>query len=406
MDRPAAIDPPSSPWSDRALDAARRRGDPPADDVVAAVFASGGIDRVNALMASLVASDDRVAGDVPPPVRDYLAATAAVDQRAPASVAAGEAVFAAHGPEILMILCCSSLPSAYAARRGVQVLYRTSYLARRPNRRLFETAQMIVDVMTPGGLGPSGRGLRTAQKVRLMHAAIRHLIRRDSHRPWDEAELGVPINQEDLLGTLMTFSWLVISGLDRLGVPLSAAEAQAYLDAWVFVGRLMGVEPALLPASVADARLVCDTIERRQVDPSPEGRAMTATLLGMMRENLPAMFAPLPDCMLRLFLPSGVADGLGVPSHPVDQLLLDAADRVLRPLEWLVDHEARRRVLVRAFSARLVQWMISVELGDRRARFALPARLSEGWAVTPASTEESFWAKLKEWHARAGQADA
>src|SRR6187549_451702 len=128
-----------------------------------------------------------------------------------------------------MLLCCYSLPSSYAARKGVQVLHRTAYLAKRPNRRLFETAQFIVDVLSPGGLGPLGHGQRTAQKVRLMHAAIRHLILHDPNTRWPADDLGVPINQEDLLGTLMTFTWLILDGLSRLGVRLTPQEQQAYL---------------------------------------------------------------------------------------------------------------------------------------------------------------------------------
>src|SRR5439155_16091528 len=115
-----------------------------------------------------------------------------------AMLAEGENVFAAYGPEILMVLGLYAIPAAYAARRGVQVLHRTAYFQRRPMRRVWETTQFVVDVMSGGGLGPDGLGLRTAQKVRLMHAAIRHFLLNDRDRPWDQAELGIPINQEDL----------------------------------------------------------------------------------------------------------------------------------------------------------------------------------------------------------------
>jgi hypothetical protein len=52
----------------------------------------------------------------------------------------------------------------------------THRLINHPFRRIVETAQFVLDVMAPDGLGHSGRGVRSAQKVRLMHAAIRHLI--------------------------------------------------------------------------------------------------------------------------------------------------------------------------------------------------------------------------------------
>lgn len=388
---------PSVRWSDAVLDAARHRGDPPADAVVAQVFASGGIEAVRGAMAHLIANDAAVPGALPPLLAAYLATPDTGDPRDAAVVAAGERVFAIHGPEILMVLCCSSLPSSYAARKGVQVLHRTSYLAKRPTRRLFETAQMIIDVMSPGGLGPGGRGLRTVQKVRLMHAAIRHLLLHDPREPWPTDALGLPINQEDLLGTLMTFSWLIVEGLNRLGVEWSADEQQAYTAAWMHIGRLMGIEPGLVPATVAETEFVCRTIERRQVDPSDEGRAMTAALLAMMNSNLPPSLHPVPPALLHEFLPPGVATGLGVPHHPLVEALVAAAEHLTRPFQRRYDREAGRHVALRVFAIHLLQGMERVELGDRRAGFAVPDSLSDGWAMAPADSEDSFWHKLHTW---------
>lgn len=379
------------------LDAARRRGDAAADAAVAELFASGGPDAVGRAMASLVTNSQMVPERLPAPLRLFLERTAIEDPRSAATIAAGERVFATHGPEILLVLCCSSLPSAYAAGRGVQVLYRTSYLAKRPTRRLFETAQMIIDVMSPGGLGPNGKGLRTAQKVRLMHAAIRHLIQHDPGRPWPLDAYGVPINQEDLLGTLMTFSWLIVDGLATLGAVVSPADAEAYTATWLHVGRHMGIDPALLPATVAETRGLTATIERRQVAPSPEGREMTAALLGMMQENLPHPFSHIPAGLLREFLPPAVADGLGVPHYPLTETLITVADHVLRPVERLTDAELGRHMLLRAFAIKLLQWMESVELGDNRASFTVPDSLAQGWEMAPAASEESFWQKLRHW---------
>ncbi|MEZ5416408.1 MAG: oxygenase MpaB family protein [Vicinamibacterales bacterium] len=384
-------------WSDAVLDAARRRADPPADAAVAALFATGGTDAVRGVMAQFVANDQVVPASLPEPLGRYLETSAVEDPRDAATIAAGERVFAAHGPEILVVLCCSSLPAAYAARKGVQVLHRTAYLSRRPTRRLFETSQMILDVFTPGGLGPAGRGRRTVQKVRLMHAAIRHLIRHDADRPWDVEALGTPINQEDLLGTLMTFSWLVIEGLETLGATLDDEARRAYSAAWMQVGRLMGLEPALLPSTVAETEWVTRAIEWRQVAPSPEGREMTEALLGMMQSNLPPALSSIPSGLVREFLPAEVADFLGVPSYPLERALQDAAEHLVRPFERLFDREAGRHVALRVFAIRWLQAMQAVELGDARASFSVPDSLSDDWASSPAGSEESFWQKLRAW---------
>jgi hypothetical protein len=380
--------------TDTMLDAARMRGDALADQTVSAIFSGGNTAAVIQLLGSLV-RDDQTPGALPPAVIEYLARTDETVARTRESAAAGERLFAEHGPEVMALLCCYSLPSSYAAKKGVQVLHRTAYLAKRPNRRLFETAQFIVDVMSPGGLGPNGRGVRTAQKVRLMHATIRHLILTDTANPWVTTTLGVPINQEDLLGTLMTFSWLILDGLARLGVRLPPDQQQAYLDAWLAVGQLMGIEKELLPATVAEAKALTALIERRQVAESPEGRDMMAALLHMMQSNVPRAFHTVPGCLIREFLPPDVAGFLDVPSHRFEEELIRLVEGALLPLERFVDVEAKRRALVRGFSLHLMGWMIGVETDGRPTKFTLPVSLTEAWQLAPADSEEGFWEKLE-----------
>ena len=381
--------------NDAILDAARLRGDALADATVADVFKAGDTPAVAGLVSQLM-RDDQQPRDLPAPVLAYLAKSAAITSRAPGVGDAGERLFSEYGPEIMMLLCCYSLPSSYAAKKGVQVLHRTAYLAKRPNRRLFETAQFIVDVLSPGGLGPSGRGVRTAQKVRLMHAAIRHLIHADTKDPWPTQDLGVPINQEDLLGTLMTFTWLILDGLARLGVQLTPVEQQSYLAAWLVVGELMGVEPGLMPRDVAEARAITELIERRQVAESPQGREMMQALLGMMQSNTPHPFKTMPPSLLREFLPADVATFLGVPSHRFEEELIRLADDALRPLQRFADREAQRSALVRRFSIELLRWMLTVELDGQPARFAIPDSLHEDWQIAPPDSEETFWQKLED----------
>ena len=380
--------------NDAILDAARLRGDALADATVAEVFKAGDTAAVAKLLSQLM-RDDQQPGNLPAPVLDYLSASAAVLARAPGVGSGGERVFSEHGPEIMMLLCCYSLPSSYAAKKGVQVLHRTAYLAKRPNRRLFETAQFIVDVLSPGGLGPGGKGVRTAQKVRLMHAAIRHLILTDTAAPWPVETLGVPINQEDLLGTLMTFTWLIVDGLTKLGVRLDPRDQESYLAAWLVVGELMGVEPGLMPRNISEARAVTELIERRQVAESPEGREMMQALLGMMQANTPHPFKSMPPALLREFLPPNVATFLGVASHPLEEEMIRLADRALQPLQRFVNREAQRSALVRRFSIELLRWMLKVELDGQPARFAIPASLHEDWQIAPPDSEESFWKKLE-----------
>jgi hypothetical protein len=291
-----------------------------------------------------------------------------------AVVVEGQRLFAEYTLEVLMILACYSLPASYAARKGVQVLYQTGYLAERPNRRLFQTAQMVIDVMAPGGLGPGGKGRMTAKKVRLMHAAIRRLILGPSSSTWSP-ELGTPINQEDLAGTLMTFSWLILDGLRKLEIEVSPDRAEAYLRAWQVVGRLMGIKDELIPGNVDEAHELSDIIQRRQICPSPEGALMTGALLQGLRKRSPPLMKGVPSALMRHFLPEEVADGLGVPTLKLEAWLVSFGLRAGRELNVMTGWA---RKLCRSLGVYLFQVWFLTELGGRE-RFRVPSQLEEGW---------------------------
>jgi hypothetical protein len=268
------------------------RPTPLADAVVGEIYAKGEVDAVDALMKTLVRNDGIPSDKLPRVVRDYLAATSVVPDLDPEAQRRAENLFSLLGPEMLMVLGFYSLPAAYAARKGVQVLYRTAYLSQRPVRRVFETTQMVVDVLSPGGLSANGAGLRTAQKVRLMHAATRHLLTTDPTRPWDAHELGLPINQEDLAGTLTTFTWVVIDGLEKMKIEIGDADREAYVQAWGSIARVLGLREELVPKSFAEAGTLADRIHTRQLAPSPEGAALAKALIEGYQSLMPDAHRP------------------------------------------------------------------------------------------------------------------
>ncbi len=370
----------------------RLTGDPLADNAVGALFESGGMFSVWELMKQLVQNDHPAPDQLPSELKTYLQATAQVSAPGPALVECGQRLFERCGPEILTVLACYSLPASYAARRGVQVLYRTGYLANRPNHRVFETAQMVMDVLTPGGLDPTGRGIRTAQKVRLMHAAIRRLILTDPERPWDE-ELGIPINQEDLAGTLMVFTVVIINGLHRLGIATSAEEQQGYLEAWKLIGRILGIQEALIPDTMPEGNELCELIQRRQLQACPEGKAMNDALLKLLEQKLPpGRLRNWPGALMRYFLPVEIADRFEIPRFEMEQHMLESAAQFREELEHVSGEIDRRLWVLRKCALLLLRGMVSAELGGKRTPFILPTNLHHGWAQ---SHRMSLWPKLR-----------
>src|SRR5215470_6095323 len=126
----------SGPWTNQLLDDMRRQGDKAADGAVIALSKRDDLPRVQQLLDQLVRNDDVPRADLPREIQDYFAQTADIPAPSLEAARPGQELFREYGPEISMLLAFCSLPIAYSARNGVQVLYRTGYLADRPLRRV------------------------------------------------------------------------------------------------------------------------------------------------------------------------------------------------------------------------------------------------------------------------------
>ena len=272
-----------------ALDSLRTIGDPPADEVICQLFQRKLVENANSLFKLLTENNHMPDKSHPAAalLNDFLEYTGLLPEFAEQSLLdRGAAFFQDHGPQILTILGAYSLPLDYAANKGVQVLIRTGRMNGSLNRRIVETAQMLTDMLQPGGFLPGGCSIRVIQKVRLIHAAVRDLIR--CHDPTWRDEYGTPINQEDMAGTLLSFSYAVIDGLQRLGLNPAAADAEAYCHCFRVAGQLLGIQAPLLPSSLDAAKELAHLIRGRQIVGSSEaGREMTAALLRLMDEAYP-----------------------------------------------------------------------------------------------------------------------
>lgn len=184
------------PALEALLESMRFEADPLADETVRQLFASGvGMGRVNELLAHLIrhapppgellpeASDQAARAALEP----YLAHCQTLPPWADrAVIGRAGALFAEHGMLAFSVLGCASLPVGYAAPEAARVLGFTQQLTAHAQRRLAETALFLIDVMSLGGLEPGGRGLQDIARVRLMHAAIRHLLLQPAPGPLGE----------------------------------------------------------------------------------------------------------------------------------------------------------------------------------------------------------------------------
>jgi mpaB/rubber oxygenase-like protein len=367
-------------WTDDLLDGFRLRGDPLADETVKNLFQRGQVETANSLLKQLIRNDQLVPHELPEMLREYLLRTEQLpDWADPELVRHGEALFGRYGPQAVVSLFCGALPASYAAAKGVQVIHLTARLATDPFRRIMETAQMLIDVLAPDGLAPGGSGIRSAQKVRLMHAAVRHLILESGQ--WNP-EWGYPINQEDLAGTLVDFSYAVIVGLEKLGCTLSRQEQNAYLHCWKVVGHLMGMEAAALPEDIEDCAALSEVVQRRHFRASLEGQEMTRALIQMAEHVTPGnLFDGMASSLIRHILGEEIADMLKVPPADWTRHLIGPLAMLGRASDELGDRSTVVARLAEVFGRKLVEGMVWMNRGAGRPPFRIPSTLRESWNV-------------------------
>ncbi|MBV8861293.1 MAG: DUF2236 domain-containing protein [Mycobacterium sp.] len=383
----------SSRWTDELLDRMRLLGDPVADTRVAAIMERGGVAAVNSVMRTLVRLEQPVPDELPSELKDYLDETRPLPDWADlAKINRAQQIFETWGFLIVLCLFCASLPASYAAAKGVKVLHLTARFDTDTRRRAMETGQFLMDALTVGGLGVQGKGRRTIQRIRLMHAAVRHLIvARNEQQPglWDP-EWGMPISQEDLAGTLIAFSGVVVDPMVRLGVQLSDPDIDAYLHVWNVIGHLLGVRDDLLVRDVEDAVALFQAIRRRHFRASPEGQELTRALLELLDELTPFhRFDDTIPPLIRHLIGDEIADLLDVP--PSD--FKDHLGWPERSASWFVAHVAgpigrdspRHQLISRMahpFGRHLVRGLFALERGGERAPFNMPDHLARGWDLS------------------------
>jgi hypothetical protein len=377
--------------SDADLNRLSNVADAPADDAVAEYFDNVGPARADLFQHLAAASADGVVDEDLPGLGPFLRRRDAWPAWAdPEIVRDGQRVFGEFGPQLGLGLFMASLPSDYASKNGVQVLARTNQLTRQPQRRFIETGQLILDVMTPSKLDPGGSGYTSVRHVRLMHAAVRHVIANAAQiskqtgieiTPWD-ASYGLPVNQLHLLGTLLSFSVEGIESLERVGVRLGTYHTEAYVHVWNLVGHLMGISDDLLPLSWEDSRTLWDQRRQREQGPSTEGKALTAAAIGCMQVMLASgRLAGLPASGIRHYLGDATAEWLAVPPSNWTKSLF----QMMRVVDRAYDMSLVRLPVISPFAAVLGRqiWR-GFEAHERqgdRPNFEVPQELARAWGL-------------------------
>ena len=361
-----------------------------------------------------------------------------------AKIERAEALFMDYGPLSCTLLFCASLPECYVIPDLSAVLHAEGQLEQHTDYRIRSTAAMIFPVMMKGGLGqPDGSGVAQVLKVRLIHATVRNLILRGSpsyamaalgdqlhvasagvlaplenHADWDKTLKhsmhqvllahgwrvgadGLPCNQEELAYRLLTFGYVFLRSMRRLGLALSASDEEAYLHCWNVMGHVLGIRRDLLVDSMAqEEELLAQMQARGRAKPwLPDPRpALGAALMNTMENAIPIpVLKGFPVLMTRYLCGTVCAHEVGVSEKvswvsyaffALGMTVTRAIDAVIR---WVLPEFSIARLITRVMGYHLM----SRVLLDQTRPLKLPQHLLN--QVTRAMSNCSDDAKASGW---------
>jgi len=420
----------------------QQQGDSLADATIDVIFRQHDINKVNQLLGTLVTNEGFLS------VRNTLAlsntALVALDWyialgselppwKDDQLIAQGQQLFEKYGLIAFSILGCASLPEAYATDYASRVLGITQELVLHVQRRILETSLFVMDVASPGGLERQGSGIASALKVRLMHAAVRRLILQPPPqgpppgRPslgdkylylnWPKQN-GMPIHQIAMSMAALSFSYIVLRSLKKLGIQLTEDQDRAYLHLWNVTGHVMGVDDRLAPQTFQEAAQLYEAVWPASIKLTPDGTRLEKALLDYLADFVPAVAFPLrrlPRVMSRYLMSDEVCAALGLEltwsewialagldgackTHALASSILGAIGLELRPVNkaasWTVSsvsglpHLSAESLGELTLSRLALEWLFRQMAEQLRGRqrssrppFRIPDKFASAWRL-------------------------
>jgi hypothetical protein len=371
----------SAAFTTESMSRLRERGDELADATIDALFEQGQIGHFNTLMRWFDGKKDRdLPEGLPEVAREYLAATATPPDWVDWDVMeTARMFFIDNNVHISTALSFASMPACYVVPHVAKLLSATHSLDY-PSNRMAATGQFTVYLMRPDAFEAGGTFVPAAQKVRLLHASIRHHLRREG--AWDHEKWGVPICQEDMIGGQMMFSIQVLDALHRLGIHVFEEGAEAYFYAWRVVGAMLGVDIDAAPKTLAEARDFSDLYMTKYMGPSDEGVALTRQLIDLYEQVVPGtLLDPIVPAVIRYLIGDTAADWLAVPRSTVFDHLVRAAPVLLGALDEAEARSPIAAILLDRLGALTTAFELSSLTRGRVMHYAVPEHLKDEYNV-------------------------
>jgi hypothetical protein len=286
--------------------------DDAADPLMAALLTNGQVPAVNTAFQNWINNGDPLPAGLPAGLTAYLQQVNTLPSWADPAKLSLAADFNRRMNSYLFMLYSlgSGLMSTVIPNEARNVYYSAG--GADMQRRAAKTFTFGYDLGTLDAFQPTGHFVVTANKTRLVHAAVRHLLPQSN--AWEAATAErTPISQGDILVTFHSTGTYAHRKLVDWNVPMSAADEDAFLHSWQVALHLLGVRDEYIPQSWAAADAQAAQVLTPILAPTTEGVSLAHTLLGLMYQPTLGLDTGFVNEFVRYVNGNQIGDWLGLP---------------------------------------------------------------------------------------------
>lgn len=285
--------------------------DPAADPLMAKMITGGHVPAINTAWASWVNNNDPLPGGVPAEFNAYMRQVNVLPSWADPVKLKRAADFNRRRDTYLFMLygLGSGIMSTVIPREAKSVYWSAGGADMQD--RAAKTFTFGYDLAELGAFEPTGQFVVTANKTRVVHAAVRHLLPQSPH--WRAvADETVPISAADILVTFHSLGTFVHRKLLDWRIPYPAADQEAFLHHWQVAVHLLGVPYEHIPKTWAAAERQAAQMLDPILTPSTEGIELAEDLLGLTAQIDLGVTRGFLNEFVRYVLSDEVGDWLGL----------------------------------------------------------------------------------------------
>ncbi|MDI3417808.1 oxygenase MpaB family protein [Streptomyces luteolus] len=294
------------------------------DRLLVSLIENGRVPAVNAAMESWVDNDDPLPSGLPADLTAYLRKVNRLPSWADPAKLARAADFNRRKDTYLFMLygLGSGIMSTVIPREARSVYWSAGGADMKD--RAAKTFTFGYDLAQLNGFEPSGQFVVTANKTRLVHAAVRHLLPQSPH--WTAvSDQDIPISNADILVTFHSLGTYVRRKLLDWKVPFPAEDQEAFLHSWQVAMHLLGVRDEYIPRTWADAEEQSAQVLTPILAPTTEGIQLAEDLLGLPSQVDLGVTRGFLNEFVRYVLSDQIGDWLGLKRDHASAALIRTA---------------------------------------------------------------------------------